>query len=108
MLFPQSGSELGHVFGGVRANPLEHVYEIIVGVDALESARTEEALDDAEMLGSELCPAEHPISPSYRYGSNLSFDPVRVYGHVGIFQEDLQWPLAAADIEESFGEGIAG
>ena len=52
MFFPQSRSELGHVLGRVRADPLEDVHEIIVGIHTLESACAQEALDDAEMLGA--------------------------------------------------------
>ncbi len=80
----------------------------LTGVDALEPARTEEALDDAEMLGSEFRPTKEPVFPTQGDGANLSFDLVCVYGHIGIFQEDLEGTLAAADIEESLGEGVAG
>jgi hypothetical protein len=60
VFFPQARSELGHILGGVCANPLENVHEVIVGIDALEPAGVEEALDDAQMLGSELCPTKEP------------------------------------------------
>ena len=75
---------MGHVFGGVRTDPLQHVDEVVVGIDALKSARAQEALDDAELVGAQLRPAEEPIFSTQRNGANLSFDGVRVYGHIGI------------------------
>jgi len=39
VFFPQARSELVHILGGVCADPLENVHEVIVGIDALEPAR---------------------------------------------------------------------
>jgi len=86
---------LGHILGGVCANPLENVHEVIVGIDALEPAGAEEALDDAQVLGSELCPTKEPVFPAQGDRTNLPFNPIGIYGHVGIFQEDLKRTLAA-------------
>lgn len=42
---------MGHILGGVCGNALQHVDEVVVGIDALEATGAEEVLDDAEMLG---------------------------------------------------------
>ena len=42
------------------ADPLQHIDEIGVRIDAVESAGDDQALDDADVLGAELGPAEEP------------------------------------------------
>ncbi|GAB1425839.1 hypothetical protein MASR2M16_30730 [Thauera terpenica] len=61
MLLPQPRRELRDVGGRVLADALEHVDEIVVRIDFVESTGRNQALDDADMLGAELGPAEHPI-----------------------------------------------
>jgi len=108
VLFPQARGELGYVFGGVCTNPLEHVYEVIVGIDALEPAGAQEALDDTQVLGSQFGPTKEPIFPAQRDGADLAFDGIRIYGHVRILQKDLEGAFATVDIRQGFGEGITG
>ncbi len=38
VFFPQAGGELGHVLGRMLTDPLQDVYEIIVGIDPLQAA----------------------------------------------------------------------
>jgi len=55
VFFPQSRSELGHVLGRVRTDPLEDVHEIIIGIHTLESARAQEAQPDgAQSVSNEI------------------------------------------------------
>ncbi len=58
VLFPQTRGELGHVLGRMLTDPLQDVYEIIVGIDPLQAAGTEQTLDDTEMLCTKFSPAE--------------------------------------------------
>lgn len=80
------------------ANPLQDVHEIIVGIDPLQAAGTEQTLDDTKMLCAEFGPTEEPVFSPQGNGSDLALDVVGVDGHVGLFQEDLQRSLAAVDI----------
>ena len=43
------------------ADTLEHVDEIVVRIEFMQSTGRNQALDDADMLGAELGPAEHPV-----------------------------------------------
>jgi hypothetical protein len=45
------------------ADTLEHVDEIVVRIDLVQPTGRNQALDDADVLGAELGPAEHPIFP---------------------------------------------
>ena len=47
--------------GGMEADPLQHVDQIGVGIDALQAAGGQQALDDADVLGADLGPAEQPV-----------------------------------------------
>ena len=108
VLFPQTRGELGHVLGRMLTDPLQDVYEIIVGIDPLQAAGTEQTLDDTEMLCTKFSPAEEPVFSPQGNGSDLALDVVGVDGHVRFFQKDLQRPLATVDVGEGLGEGIAG
>jgi hypothetical protein len=60
VLFPQSWREFGDVACGMLADPLQHIDEISIRIDAVEPARDDQALDDADVLRAELGPAEEP------------------------------------------------
>ena len=42
------------------ADPLQHIDQVGVRIDAVEPARYDQALDDADVLGAELGPAKEP------------------------------------------------
>ena len=58
VLFPQPRRELGDAAGGMFADSLQHIDEISVGINAVQSAGDDQTLDDADVLGAELGPAE--------------------------------------------------
>ena len=60
MLLPQSRRELGDVARGVQGDSLQHVDEVGVGVDSVQTTGDDEGLDDADVLGAEFGPAEEP------------------------------------------------
>ena len=66
MLLPQPGRELCDVGGRVLADALENVDEIIEWIDLVQPTGRDQALDDANMLGAQLRPAEHPVFPTHR------------------------------------------
>ena len=53
MLLPQSRRELGDVARGVQGDSLQHVDEVGVGVDSVQTTGDDEGLDDADVLGAE-------------------------------------------------------
>ena len=61
MLLPQPRRELGDTGGGVDRDALQHVDEVGVGIDVVQPARDDQALDDADMLRAEFRPTEIPV-----------------------------------------------
>ena len=61
MLFPEPWREFGDATGGVLGDALQDVDEVVVGIHTLQSAGDDKALDDADVFGAELGPAEHPV-----------------------------------------------
>ena len=61
MLLPQTRSQLSDSTGGVKADPLQHIDQVGIGVDTMQAARDDQTLYDADMLGTELGPTEHPV-----------------------------------------------
>ena len=61
MLFPQTRSQLSDSTGGVKADPLQHIDQVGIGVDTMQAARDDQTLHDANVLGAQLSPAEVPI-----------------------------------------------
>ena len=47
---PQARREFGDAAGGMFADPLQHIDEIGVGIDAVESAGDDPTLEDADVL----------------------------------------------------------
>lgn len=66
MLLPQPRRELCDIGGRVLADTLENVDQIVVRVDVVQPTGCDQALDDADVLGAQLGPAEHPIFPTHR------------------------------------------
>jgi hypothetical protein len=49
--------------GRMLSDALEDVDEVVVGVDVVQPAGDDQALDDADVFGPELGPAEEPVLP---------------------------------------------
>jgi hypothetical protein len=45
----------------VKADPLQHIDQVGIGVDTMQAARDDQTLYDADMLGTELGPTEQPV-----------------------------------------------
>lgn len=60
MLLPQSGRKFGDAAGGLIGDALQNVDEIAIGIDAVQAAGDDQALDDADVFGAKLGPAEEP------------------------------------------------
>ena len=58
--FPEARRELGDAAGRMFADPLQHIDEVGVRIDAVQSAGDDQTLDDADVLGAEFGPAEEP------------------------------------------------
>ena len=58
MLFPQPRREFGNAARGMHGDALQNVDEVGIGIDVVQSAGDDERLDDADVLRTELGPAE--------------------------------------------------
>ena len=61
MLFPQPRDQQVDLGGGVAVDALEHVDEVDVGVDVVQLAGDDQALQCGDGLGADLGPAEQAV-----------------------------------------------
>ena len=66
MLLPQTRGQFGDAAGRMNGDPLQHIDEVSVGIDAMQPAGDDQALHDADMFGAEFGPAEIPVFPTHR------------------------------------------
>ncbi len=59
-LLPQARCEFRNPGGGVLCHALEHIDEVGVGIDAVQAAGDDQALDDADVAGAEFGRAKKP------------------------------------------------
>ncbi len=52
---------------------LQNVYQIGVGIDAVQLAGADQALDDAQVFSAQFRPAEQPVFAAQRDGTQGSF-----------------------------------
>ena len=45
----------------MNAYSLEYIYQVGIGIDVMQAAGGNQALDQADVLSSQLRPAEHPV-----------------------------------------------
>ena len=61
MLFPKAWGELGDAGSRVLADTLQDIDEVGVEVDRVQATSDDQALHDADVLGTEFGPTEIPI-----------------------------------------------
>jgi len=59
--FPEPRRERGDVAGGVIFHALQHIDQVGVRVDALQPTSGQQTVEDPDVLGPDLGPAEEPI-----------------------------------------------
>ena len=60
-LLPQSRREFVGSAGRMLADPLQHIDQIVIGIDLVNSVGHDQAMHDPDVFGPEFGPAEHPI-----------------------------------------------
>ena len=65
-LLPETRREFVHLAGRMLGDTLQHIDQIVVRVDLVETAGDDQALHDADVLGSEFGPTEHPGFSAHR------------------------------------------
>lgn len=67
-LLPQSRREFVDAAGRMPTDPLQHIDQIVVGIDLVESAGDDQALHDPDLPGTEFGPAEQPVAATHWNG----------------------------------------
>ncbi len=62
MLLPEPWREEMDLARRVALDSLQDVHQVGVGIDALQAARAEQALDDPDVLGPDFGPAEEVVA----------------------------------------------
>lgn len=84
MLFPQSRGELLDLGSGMPADRLEHINEVVIRIDVVQTASDDQGLDHADVLGANFRPAEIPVLPAHWNDAQGVFQMIGVGGHVWI------------------------
>lgn len=72
----------------------------------METAGGDQALDDADMFGTQFGPAKHPVLATHRNDAQGAFEVVGVDWHVGVGEKYFQSRPSLAGIGQRFGERI--
>ena len=106
VLLPQPRRELLDLRLGMAVDALEHVDEAGVGIDVVERAGGEQALDLPDLLRAEFGPAEEPVLSSHRDHAQRPLEMVRVERDVGIGKEDLEPRPSLTCMDGRLREGV--
>ena len=68
---------------------LQHIDEVRVRVDALQTAGGDQALHDSNVLGADFGPTEEPVAPSHWNRAQGALDMVGIDGHHWVVQKTL-------------------
>ena len=70
-------------------NALQHIDEIVIGIDVVQSARHQQALHDTDVLGAEFGPTE-PIFATHRNHPQCALQMVGIDRHVRVAEIDFE------------------
>ena len=90
------------------ADTLEHIEQIIVGVDVVQAARYNQGLDHADVFGADFGPAEIPIFPAHWNDAQGALQMVCVGWYIGIVEEHFESGAPLACIGHRLGQWTAG
>ena len=71
------------------SDTLQDIDKIVVGIDIMKLASGEQALDDADVLRTELSPVKQPIALAHSDRAYLSFKMVGVDSDIGVTEKDF-------------------
>ena len=90
------------------ADPLQHIDQVGVRIDAVQSAGDDQALDDADVLGAEFGPTEEPGLSTHRYNAQRPLQVIRVNRHIRIAEEDFEADTPLAHIIQRLDKRVRG
>ena len=89
-------------------NTLQHIDEIVIRIDVMQSACHQQALHDANMLRAKFGPTEQPISATHRNHPQGAFQMVGIDRHIRVVQIDLESRPPLANVGQRRDEGLLG
>ncbi len=107
MGLPQPGGEQVNLCSGVLADALKHIDQVVVGIDAVQAAGDDQALDDADMFRTEFRPGKHPRLPTHRNRPERTLQVVGVDGDIRIGEEDFEPASSISDVGKCLGQRTA-
>ena len=108
VLLPQAGREELDFQGGMGIDALEHIDQIDVGIDALQTTRREQTVDNPHMAGADFRPTEQPVFAAQGNGPNFPLQMIGIHRHVGINQEHFEFCLPLQCILRRVAKRIGG
>ena len=107
MFFPEPGREQPDVFGRMRIDALQDIDQIVEGMDPVQAAGRDQALQDADVMGADLGPAEHPVSAPQCDGADGALEMVGIDCDRGIGKIHAELGPALEGVAEGFGQRVA-
>ena len=80
--FPAAGREFVDVVGRVLSDALQDIDQIVIRVDVVQPTGDDQALQDADVAGTEFGPAEHPVAATHRNHAQGPLERIRIERHV--------------------------
>ena len=84
MNFPPAWREFSHTRGRVLPHTLQHVDQLGVGIDAVQSAGDHQALNNADVFSAEFRPTKEPGLAAHRNDAERALEVIGIHRHVGI------------------------
>lgn len=81
--FPPARRGFGDALGRMGLDPLQHIDPVGVGIDALQAAGGDQALDDADAFGPDFGPAEQPVATAHGNRPQGACEVVRIQRYIG-------------------------
>ena len=107
-LEPAARGEVVDLAGRDGVDPLQHIDQIGVAVDAMGTASGQQRLDDRDLLSAHLGRTEQPVTPAHRYDAQRPLEVVGIQRQPSVIQELSQSLFALARIAQGLGQWALG
>ncbi len=88
--FQRRGVSSATRLAGCMADALQHIDQIGVRIDAVQSAGDDQALDDTDVFGAELGPAEEPRFSAHGNHTQGSLEMIGIDRNIRIGEKDFE------------------
>lgn len=89
--------------GRMRVDTLKHVHQIVIAIDAMRAASSQQSLYRGHVFGTDFRAAKHPVLFTHRYYTQRSLQVIGVQVHPGVCEKYTQPCLSLQRIVECLG-----